>query len=198
MTGKNKEAFSTPRSGFTYTAVQGLLAGENYETSSLQIRTEEPMYFVAETLGGAQGGTSGFHERVVYIPAKATKLLKERRDIFAERSRARLQMASNVKKDALRHALKVLKEIDLSDSEGYKKLQKWESSYESAVDRVFFEDLWESVDQDQTEAQREWKERVVGFAEDELERAKSTVSDTRKWKLWPKAQSIFYSKAQDL
>ena len=92
----------------------------------------------------------------------------------------------------------MLKEIDLSDNEGYKKLQKWESSYESAVDRVFFEDLWESVDQDQTEAQREWKKRVVGFAEDELERAKSTVSDTRKWKLWPKAQSIFYSKVQDL
>jgi CRISPR system Cascade subunit CasA len=198
VTGKNKEAFSTPRSGFTYTTVQGLLAGENYETPSLQVRTEEPMYFVAETLGGAKGGTSGFHERVVHIPAKATKLLKERRDIFTERSRARIQMASNVKKDALRHALKVLKEIDLSDNEGYKKLQKWESSYESAIDRVFFEDLWESVDQDQTEAQREWKKRVVGFAEDELERAKSTVSDTRKWKLWPKAQSIFYSKVQDL
>jgi CRISPR system Cascade subunit CasA len=198
VTGKKPNAFSTRAAGYTYPWVQKLLAGENYKTPSLEIRSEEPQYFIAESLATDRTMTAGFHSRAVHIPADAIKVLKDRRDKFASRSKARVQVASDVKEKALRHALKVLKEIDLSDNEGYKKLQKWESSYESAVDRVFFEDLWESVDQDQTEAQREWKKRVVGFAEDELERAKSTVSDTRKWKLWPKAQSIFYSKVQDL
>jgi hypothetical protein len=107
-------------------------------------------------------------------------------------------MAAGVKKQALRPALKVLKGIDLADEDGYKKLASWESSYESAVDQVFFEDLWEAVDQDQDEAEAEWKDRVVGFARDELYRAKDTVSDTQKWKLWPQAQSMFHARIASL
>jgi CRISPR system Cascade subunit CasA len=198
VTGKNLEAVSTKEAGFTYTVVQQLLANEDYKTPSLQVRSAKPMYFVAESLAGDQGGTSGFHERVVPIPAKAAKVLKDDRDLFAERSKSRLQMAAGVKKQALRPALKVLKGIDLADEDGYKKLASWESSYESAVDQVFFEDLWEAVDQDQDEAEAEWKDRVVGFARDELYRAKDTVSDTQKWKLWPQAQSMFYARIASL
>lgn len=191
VTGKKPKAFSTRDAGFTYPWVQKLLAGEDYKTPSLQIRQETPHYFVAESLATDRTMTAGFHSRTVYIPAKATKLLKERRDIFAQRSQFRLQMAADVKKKALRPALKILKEVSSDDKEGYKRLQKWESSYEASVDQVFFEDLWESVDQGQSEAQAKWKDRVTGFARRELERAKDTVSDTRKWKLWPEAKSKF-------
>lgn len=199
VTGKKHKAVSTGEAGFSYTVVQKLLAGEDYKTPSLQVRSEQPMYFVAESLAGDRGGTRGFHERTVFIPAKAMKWLsKDDRDLFAERSRSRVNLAADVKKSALRPALKVLKEIDFGDSDGYKKLYMWEASYEDAVDRVFFEDLWASVDQEQEEAHEAWKARLVRFAERELTRAEDTVSDTRKWKLRPEARSLFYHKLKTI
>lgn len=194
-----EKSISTPSAGFTYSLVQKLLAGKNYKTPSLQIRSEQPMYFVAESLATNRTQTDGFHERTVFIPAKAMKWMnKDDRDLFAERSRSRVKLAADVKKSALRPALKVLKEIDFSDSDGYKKLYTWEASYEDAVDRVFFEDLWASVDQEQKEAHEAWKARLVRFAEHELARAEDTVSDTRKWKLRPKARSLFYHKLKTI
>lgn len=198
VTGKKEKAVSTTAAGFTYPKVTKLLANADYKTPSLKVKSKQPMWFIAESLATDRTTTDGYHERAVFLPARATKILKNDRDLFAERSRSRLQMAASVKKQALRPALKILKGVDPADKEGYKKLASWESSYESAVDQVFFEDLWDAVDQDQDQAQAEWKDRVVGFARGELHRAKDTVSDTQKWKIWPQAQTRFYAGIADL
>jgi CRISPR system Cascade subunit CasA len=180
----------TKSSGFTYDVVRDYLVGERTHVPSLQEQKfKEDCYFIAQTIAGDQGGSSGVHHRTVKLPADLSDELFPSEEGFASRSEEYVKVAGKVKNNLLFPALAQLFEKDGSGSIPEDYLDR----YETRVDRSFFPHLFKHSG-DPRGVER-WKGRLKGIAEEIFEDALGTIS---KWDRKAAGDTIFQSRQQSL
>ncbi|HEY3354845.1 MAG TPA: type I-E CRISPR-associated protein Cse1/CasA [Polyangia bacterium] len=171
------KALSVGAAGFSYQRVQELLFGGEYREGIAQRLDpqdgEEPL-FLAAVLARSQGKTLGLHSRQLPIPAHVRPRLgrpaeRERLSLLA---RQRIDVVATAAKKVLRPSLLVLfqghaGDLKMSDE----RPQPWLRRFDAAVDAVFFDRLWQDVDEDPEAADRRWAQLVCEFAQAELEAA---------------------------
>ncbi|HSR53200.1 MAG TPA: type I-E CRISPR-associated protein Cse1/CasA [Acidobacteriota bacterium] len=167
---------SVSRSGFSYRLLNRVLFKGDYKHNpALQIQdlgSDEPL-LVAQVLARGQGVTEGYHERVVPLTLRAKRFLAlaEEREKLAERAQDWVDRAQTAEHRVLHPAICCLlqggaDDLDLRDQ----RTHPWLDRLDRAIDRVFFQDLWESLESDQDPV-RAWEERLVNLAQRELKDA---------------------------
>lgn len=181
------ETERTTRNGFSYDIVRKYLAGKTIKTPSLQQEMGEDCYFIAQSIAGDQGGTSGIHRRVVKLPADLSDELFPNEDTFSRRSKQYVTAASRVKSQALRPAIMTLLEGSGGTNVPYL------NRYESRVDQDFFPHLFKHAESEVGVGL--WTNHLCSIAEKLLEEALGTSQD---WERSASADTIFRSRTSDL
>lgn len=190
--------------GFTYRLMTELLfPGEYPRKPALLLRDEdgkEPVV-VAQVLVRGQGKTEGYHQRLIAIPAKARRRLfaagggDELRGI----ARERIQQAEKAQRSVLRPALCALLQggsdnLDFRDP----RARVWLDRFDSAVDQVFFPDLWEAAGVSREEHEIAWNSRLRMLAWEQLEHAigSAPVPLAQRPRAVAKAELLFHGTAR--
>jgi CRISPR system Cascade subunit CasA len=164
------KAFTPSSSGFPYEKMQQLLAQADWDLSPvarLQPGEDGPMWLVARALVRKQGGTDGYHERTLRVPATVVRLFgtAEGRDLFAERSKRYVVAAADTMKRVLAPAVATYcDEARLGKSAGDAFRGRVRREFDAAVDRVFFESLWAHIDSSDDDAIVAWTGELAAIA----------------------------------
>lgn len=141
------------------------------------------LVFIATVRG--QGGTDGFHERRIPIPAGVARLMGEDPDPLARLARERIEDAGNVRRGVLRTGLFVLfqnapEELDLAHTPSDRKAEPFLEAFDRAVDRFFFDSLFEEFTAPEGEAKeakrRAWTEALKALADQQLSVAEAATA----------------------
>lgn len=132
---------------------------------------------VARALGRGQGGTDGYLSREVHFPPTAMRRTADDSALLALRSQSFMQTASDMQGKVLRSAL--IQYVDGSDDPNWKRpefgrsVKTWEVAFDAAVDEIFFEELLDTIEQQQgdDEALLRWARRLRALAQNVFERA---------------------------
>ncbi|HSR53603.1 MAG TPA: type I-E CRISPR-associated protein Cse1/CasA, partial [Acidobacteriota bacterium] len=174
--GISRAVLSVGRSGFSYRLLNRVLFGGDFENNpALEIRdleSDEPL-LIAQVLARGQGVTEGYHERVIPLTLRAKRFLAlaEEREKLAERAQDWVNRAQTAERRVLHPAICSLlqggaDDLDLRDQ----RTRPWLDRLDRAIDQVFFQDLWKSLES-QEDPVRDWEKRLVGLARRELEDA---------------------------
>ena len=198
------KALTLSGSGFSYTKLNDILMGTEYERPpTLKIRAEnETMYLMAQSLVRGMGETEGLHQRIVPIPNKALKRLgkKSERERLARRAEARIKLADKVQRNVMYPAIGTLLGGGDTDAIDSDDVSPWLSAFDDAVNTVFFDRLWASVDVDEGEAARDWAQFLWQEAQAQFSNAAqhAPTSSTRFWRARSAARSVFYGSARNV
>jgi CRISPR system Cascade subunit CasA len=125
-----------------------------------------------------QGGTDGYHERVIPVPPKARAWLatEDGRLRLGETSKKRIEEVKNVASKALRPALAALlqggpEKLNFRDP----RIDPFAASFDREVDRVFFAELFADLDLSFEAARIKWLHQLLGFARNTLADAKQSA-----------------------
>ncbi len=171
------KALTVGGAGFSYRRMTDLLfSGEFRRRPALELLPSDPAegLVVAQVLARGKGKTRGYHERLIPVPGKVRWRLGsvEVRNALAALARARVERSAAAQRKVLRPALCALLQggreaLDLND----KRAGRWIDRLDSAIDAVFFDDLWSAADLTGDEANRRWDRRLVDLARRELDDA---------------------------
>ena len=171
------KALTVGADGFSYRRMTDLLfTGEYPRRPALELRPGDPAdgVVIAQVLARGQGKTDGYHERLIPVPGKVRRRLGsvEERNTLAALARARVERSAAAQRKVLRPALCALLQggpeaLDFTD----RRVDRWVERLDSAIDAVFFDDLWPDADLTPDEANRRWDVRLVGLARRELDDA---------------------------
>lgn len=171
------KALTVGADGFSYRRMSDLLfTGKYPRRPALELRSGDPAegVVVAQVLARGQGKTDGYHQRLVPVPGKIRRRLgfEEERGALAVLAELRIRRSEAVQRRVLRPALCALLQggpdaLDLTD----RRADRWIDRLDSAIDAVFFDDLWSAADLTGDEANRLWDVRLVELARRELEDA---------------------------
>ncbi len=162
--GKETKALNIGASGFRYDLVRDILFGLEYDNSLVADPAALPLgtsgWIVAQCLARGQGGTEGYHERLIPFPSQARRLFasSDGRVALAERSRAWVDDAGTARIKVLYPALRALITAGDRGKVETDKLRPWGRRLETAVDEKFFQELWDSVDVDAEQSRTRWRE----------------------------------------
>lgn len=170
---KDETAKGTPE--FSYKRVRAYLAQEKYHIPSLQQRSDESTYFIGQTVAGKKGGSEGYQERVVRLPAEYQDALFPEGDDFDRRSKQYVDVASKGRTVLW----KGVSNLDI-DASAYAR------QFESRIDQIFFMHLFEHATA--TDGLDLWRGEVTRIAKELFEQALQEVSD---WAVKAKAENIF-------
>ena len=175
------KALSLTAEGFSYQKMSELLFGTAKRSWHLpllaKVRGSSPAArFVAEGIARGQGKTEGFHRRSVPVPDAAVRLLDENPDMLSGRARERVRAAATVQNKCLYPALVVLVQKGPEQAAWDKPSNgsltaPWTRRFDSAVDRIFFTALWESLDLDDESAALSWARALADLARGTLDAA---------------------------
>lgn len=197
-------ALTVSPSGFTYRRLQDVLFGSDWQRRpALRIRDEDGSdpVVVAQVMVRGQGKTEGYHERRIPVPAKSVGWLRslKTRARLGDFAKARVERVGDVQRRILRPALCALlqgapEDLDLRDD----RPRRWLDRFDSAVDGVFFDDLWHDFDLDAAAADRSWEKRLYGLAEAQLSNAvrSAAVPEARNYRAVAHAEMIFRGSAR--
>ena len=167
--------------GFSYRRMNELLFGSDKRSWQLPLLARvrgsaSAAQFVAEGIARGEGGTDGFHRRSVPVPDAAIRLLDTNPDMLSGRARERVRAAATVQGKCLYPALVVLvqkgpKEAEWNKPSNDDLAAPWTGRFDSAVDRIFFAKLWDSLDRDDEAAALSWAQDLADIARDTLEAA---------------------------
>jgi CRISPR system Cascade subunit CasA len=149
--------------GFHYPILVELLSGGRFEPSAaLRVRADDPPVLVlhAGVLARGQGMTDGLHERRIPIDGRVRRRLSstDGRARFGERGRAFVERAAAMRTKVLYPALKALS-LDKDPMP---------DTFDAEVDRVFFDHLFASVDDELVEAVAGWSAALAALAHTQL------------------------------
>jgi len=200
------KALTVSSNGFNYRLVQRLLFSSDYEHGITWRKKNERgnMVFIACALARGQGRTEGFHKRVLRIPRKATSLMavENGEEKLSRISVQRVEMCSEVRRKVLHFALCAVTQgapetpLKFQDQ----RTGKWLGRFEQAVDSVFFEKLFEDIDDDEYAARQRWIRQLISLAEIQLEDAlQATPQPTlRRYRVESRAKAIFHGQIRKL
>ena len=168
--------------GFGYRQITRLLqAKETIRPLLAQSSDADPdqgMAIIVAGLVRGQGKTEGLHRRT--IPFSRSRSRKLAGEVFLDRVG---EVASGRTDDAgqvasrLRHALLALiqggpAKVRRDDAASGDKAERWSSTYDRAVDRIFFDDaFWTDVAREADAPRRAWRNRLRDIATDVFEEA---------------------------
>ena len=208
---KRGQALTVGARGFHYALLKDiLLEGDYVRPAALEFteRDRGGAFVVATTLVRGQGKTEGLHRRIVEVRKEVIRLFgrPSERERLAKRAQARVEEAATVQKLVLWPALIALLQGGadagrLSPDQTRKlseKAGRWTRAFDAAVDDLFFEELWDSLDAEEEEARRQWQERLYRLAETQLRDAVSAcpLPSIRRYRAVSRAEAIFYGSAR--
>jgi hypothetical protein len=145
------------------------------EATADEQRTNREGTWIAQVLVSGDGGTDGFLRREIPAPPAVRMRMHSAPAAVAVRARLFVNLAAQASGKALRSAL--LQFVDGSDDVDWKNrdftraVEPWTDRYEQAVDAVFFELLFDSIQrhpEDDVLAQRQWVAWLSDTARDHL------------------------------
>lgn len=147
-------------------------------------------YIVCSVLCGGQCKTSGYHERIIEVPASNNGIFHggAAKDRLRAESQGRLTQASQVNK-ILREALYCLLGMQSQEEESEISRAMNTEDFQVAVDKIFFEDLW-SAGGGNEKARKAWIKRVIETAVDIYMSAEETATGAQKWRQLSKARGL--------
>ena len=169
---KDLAALTVSDRGFNYRLItQLLLEDDVFEPAPAQtlgVRSQDTIAFFSALVRG-QGKTGGFHERSVPIPvAVVDRLTDARKQEIGSVARKRIEIASETRIKVLKLSLLALaqggiewKKLDFTDDSG----NPWLNTFDSEVDRVFFDRLFAEVDLPPEERDARWQTQLKQFAQ---------------------------------
>lgn len=175
--GKETKALNVGLNGFRYGLVRDILFGEEFENAPAADPAALPAghggWIVAQCLARGQGGTEGFHERLIPFPSRAISLFAKTdgKAELAKRSRAWIDDASLARLKVLYPALRALLTAGDGGKVESEKLHPWGRRLEAAVDDRFFPALWGSLEEDAETARTAWREWLFSIARDIFDEA---------------------------
>ena len=197
------KALTPGASGFTYEILQQLLLGEDYDapiTMKFQREENSGMLLTTQALVRGQGKTDGLHIRMIPVPSRVFRLFQDanEKQKLADRASLRVKETHDMQNRVLKPALGMILYSGEGQNIDYKnlgpKVRPWLDSFDKAIDRLFFESLWESVDQSTEQAKRNWQQLLYREAKKLLEEAERSISmsQIRRWKAISQARDLFY------
>ena len=201
-------AFLGPRKFGYERLVDGLFSADWKQPLLLSSATadrgsEDDMQLVARGMVRGEGGTEGYHERVIPLRHRTLQIFgrpggaKTLEDIARERIE-RIAVVQRI----LRHAVSVFaaggKSEGIAD-EHRARANPWANKLTEMVDDNFFEDLQDEVDVDDSQRQsvrKEWLRNVVSSAEGILRDATNSLpcNDIRRPKAHVQAEGVFWGR----
>lgn len=193
-------ALTVSASGFSYRLVTRLLLTGDFQPGrALVLRVEdgESPLFLASVLVRGQGKTEGYHTRVIPVPKLTRGFLmsSDGRTRLRKVAEARIDTVDTVQRRVFKPALCALLQADpeqlkLDDP----RTEPYLDALDDAVDRVFFDHLWNSLGQDSEKTETAWKTFVLDLAEQELERAIkiSPLPAARRYRVISAAERWFH------
>ena len=158
------------------------------------------LQIVGAGIARGQGKTEGFHRRAVDIPAKAVSLMESGDESTAARAQERVRQAGDVQGKCLRAALIVLVQKGPAEPEWKKPTNAsltnpWIDRFDTQVDRVFFPELWQSLDMSDDDASHAWSRTLASLARETLEAASEAAprSDDRRIMARARASNLLES-----
>ncbi|MFV0281482.1 MAG: type I-E CRISPR-associated protein Cse1/CasA [Rhodoblastus sp.] len=174
--------------GFNYGRVVRLLDPEVYKAAPLQkLRKEDGtgaivLHFLATARG--HGGTDGFHERRILVPAKVAPLLGRKRDVLASQADSQVKEAGATRRRVLNAALLTLLQ-NAPEKVNYKHVASdaraapFLAAFDAEIDRVFFDRLFEALEAEddaaRAVARRKWLDTLLRSARDQLAAAETAT-----------------------
>ena len=163
--------------GFHYRRAQDLLFGPGWQAGVAgdpeRDLPEDPVY-VLQSLVRGQGGTDGYHERVLPVPRRVVGLLKSaatRAELGVVTAR-RVEMAVLVRNKILSPAICALLQggadkLKFDDD----RATPAKLRLDRMIDACFFEELWLDIEKAPEEMDRSWARKLRGLAREVLEGA---------------------------
>ena len=201
------KGLSITSEGFSYRRMTELLFGSNKRSWRLpllaRLREREDasaLQIVGAGIARGQGKTEGLHRRVVDIPAKAVSLMESGDESTATRAQERVRQAGEVQGKCLRAALIVLVQKGPAEPEWKKPTnasltKPWIDRFDTQVDRMFFPELWQSLDMSDDDASRAWSRTLASLARETLEVASEAAprADDRRIMARARANNLLES-----
>ncbi len=195
LEGDDAKAMSVSGKGFGYEVVARLLLDRS--TSRLPLCADGGRFHdddevvVFQGLARGQGGTSGYHERVVHVPRRIRLAFFSRpdaRDRLHQLASSRIKDVATLRTRVLWPALKAL----VGSSEPVHPLLH---GYERRVDDLFFERLWADAELEPAVAKTRWLEVVEPMAREILYAAPGmlAVPVARRFQLISSSRRIYWS-----
>jgi CRISPR system Cascade subunit CasA len=191
-------ALTVPNDGFTYRLLHDLLFGEKYTPAAAQvIQDKDPKDLVLRcyALSRGQGKTEGLHQRSLPIPGKARRFLTrsaDEREKLGKRSKQFIDDAKLAQKNILRFA--VAKLLSAGKEGIHDKSGHFADALDDAIDQIFFESLWETLEKNDEEAQHEWRKKLKDLAWEQLQAAieSAPLPAARRYRAIAAAEGAFY------
>ena len=186
------------RSGFGYRQITRLLQAKETICPLLAKPSsrdpEQGLAIVAAALVRGQGKTEGLHRRTIPFSRSISRKLAG--DVFLDRvgevATGRTDDAGQVGKK-LRVALLALiqggpAKVRLDDGASGDKAERWTSTYDRAVDRIFFDDaFWADVAGEADAPRRAWRDRLRDLATEVFEDAAAEAPRTAERRIRARA-----------
>src|SRR5690554_846416 len=199
---KGAKSLTVSENGFDYQLLNNILFGADYtRPAALDIGgIDGGAFLVATSLVRGQGITDGFHHRVIPMPTQTMRLWSntDARQKLAERSQARIQTASTMRKQILYPSLCALLQAGGSANIDYDDVATWMNAYEASVDDIFFDALWDSVDLSDEQAQLDWEALIYELGQARLQAAidSSPFPSIRRWRAISDAEGRYAGAAR--
>jgi CRISPR system Cascade subunit CasA len=168
--GDEPKALTAQAHSLGYRSLQAMLFDRNRfdlpllaEPSPAEQRVNQEGTWIAQVLVSGDGGTDGLLKRELPVPPRVLMQMQSAPAALALRAQQFVNLAGLASGKVLRSAL--LQFVDGGDDVDWKNrdfaraVEPWVDRYEQAIDEVFFEQLFDTVEKhvgDDTLAQRQW------------------------------------------
>jgi len=197
------KALTLSGNGFHYETVYEILLGEDIQRPpAMKFHDDETDggYLVGTTLVRGQGETEGFHRVRIPVPPDVSRLFlsgESERERIRNRAERRIGRVHDVERNVLFPSLASLLSAGEDRDIDYGDVSHWIDRFDSAVDEVFFAELWRSFREQMSpsRAQLDWQTTLEEIAEDELERAidECPMPSVLRYRAITAAESVFWS-----
>ena len=169
LTGDEPKALTAQAHSLSYRKLQELVFDRSKvelpvlaKPSNREYAANQPGVFIAQVLVSGDGGTDGWLSRELPMPAPVLSQWHSAPAALAQRSQLFVSLAGLASGKVLRSALLQFvdggEEVDWKNRDFTRAVEPWLSRFEAAVDEVFFEQLFATIEarQGDIDAQRQW------------------------------------------
>lgn len=199
-----QKALTISSSGFSYQLLQKLLFEVEYQNpiSMKFIKGDnESLFLVCQGMARGQGRTEGLFQRTILVPGNATMKLfgnPSEKEKLADRAAERVEMTNQTASKVLWTAISKLLSNGSNQKVDSKNIKPWIKKFDTVIDQLFFNDLWDSIALDQEDARKKWAETLFIEAEKIYKQAEQSVplASLRKYRALSSAQAMFYAQCR--
>lgn len=204
ITAKEQKSLTISSTGFPYQLIQKVMLGEEYQKPvSIEYidGDDESVYLVCQGLARGQGKTEGLFQRTILVPGSVKSRLfsdPSEKEKLAKRAAERVEMTDKTTSKVLWTAIGKLLSNGSEQRVDSNKIKPWIKKFDKEIDQLFFNELWDSVHQDQEEARNKWAEILFQEAEKVYKQAEQStpLASFRKYRALSSARSMFYAQCR--